>query len=510
MLKQRASKQQITCIANTPGESLHHYLQKWTIEKDIAAGRLCYDRIVKTHFETLSFWGDQLIRLFAAGRMLSDSIKVFDGVLSPTLYTWNAIISAHMHVGDPHGAIRLYRGMQLNCVRPDRITFLCMLKACISLTDLLQGRIMYVLICEHGLGADHIIGNAVVHMFSKLGRLEEAHRVFNALIVQDRISWGALITGYVQQGFPRLALDLYENMQKAGVGHDRVILLCVSKAVSCLGVLTAGRVLHNDAVKDGFDLDTVLGSALIDMYAKCESMQEAGKLFDKLPKRNVVSWGALIGGFSSQGDHIMVCLLYERMEQEGIQADRVIFLCVLKAYGGLGALWQGRSIDDLLRRTCIDVDVVLGSTLVEMYVLCGSVEDAHKVVIDINSPNNILWGMLIGGYAICGNHVMVGKCLATMQQQGLTPDHMVFTQVLATCSHSGLLDIGFDCFSSIVANQRSVSSMELYTCIVDLFGRAGRLDAAANLIKAMPFCPDDVAQRSLLTGHKTHMNTGLD
>lgn len=505
-MKKRADTNQITCIARYPGDSLFDHLRKCTQTKDLSAGRVCYDHLVRIQLERLSFWSDQLIRLFAASGKLSDSNQVFDRVLSPTIFTWNAIISAHVRSDDLHSAVKLYQSMQLNCVQPDRVTFLCMLKVCIGLSDPFQGQMMHVQTSEHGFGADHIIGNALIDMYSKVGALSEAHRVFDAMTFHDKVSWGALIAGYAHQGHAYLALDLYECMQRDGIGHDRVILLCVARAISDIQAITQGRVLHNDAVKDEFESDVVLGSALIGMYAKCDSMKEAKSLFDRLPKRNVVSWGALIGGFSNQGHDATVCHLYERMKQEGIQADRVILLCVLKACGGLGALWQGRLIDDLLRRRCIEIDVVLGSALVEMYVRCGSADDAQRVLVGIDSPNTILWGMLIGGYAICGNEEMVEKCLATMQRQGLTADHMLITQVLASCKHSGLLDNGYRCFNSMIA---SVSSTEHYTCMVDLFGRVGHLDAATNLVKTMPLPPDKIAWRSLLTGCKIHSNANL-
>ncbi|KAH7443442.1 hypothetical protein KP509_02G034800 [Ceratopteris richardii] len=394
--------------------------------------------------------------------------------------------------------------MELNCVEPDRVTFLCMLKVCKGLLDPLQGKILHIRICEHGLATDHIIGNALVDMFAKVGLMEDAHKVFDNLIIHDRISWSALIAGYAHHGYPHIALDLYTNMYRSGIEHDRAILLSVAKAISCTQCLILGRLLHMMSVEDGLDFDVMLGSALIDMYAKCNGMDDAKSIFDKLQKRNVVSWGALIAGYSSQGYDSIVCDLYEQMQQQGIQADRVIFLCVLKACGALGALQHGYIIDDLLRRRSIDIDKILGSALIELYVLCGRLDDAGRILMNIDMPNNIVWGTLMSGYAINGNREMIEKCIAAMQQEGLDLNNMVVTQVLASTSHSGSFEVGYHYFNSLITNQASISSIEHYTCMIDLLARAGCLDAAANLQNTMPLPPDDIIQRSLLTGCKIH------
>lgn len=495
--------------ARAPNDVLYFLLQGCTERKEAAAGRQCYDHLVRSKLETLSFWGDQLIRLFASCGNLFEANQVFYKVLKPSIYTWNAIISAQVQLGDTCSALQLYHKMQLDDVRPDRVTFLWVLKACSCLADAFQGRITHIQIIENGLGTDQVVGNTLVDMFAKCGSLGEAHHVFDRLLIRDEVSWGAIIAGYVQHGLGYLALKLFEHMQQDGIRPDRVIFLCISKAIASIGVVTQGRPMHDEIIKNGLELDVALGSSLIDMYAKCGSMEEAKKLFERLPKRNVVSWGALVGGFSNQGHDLIVFDLYEQMQQEGVLADRVIFLCVLKSCGSLGALQQGRLIDGLLRKRGLDIDVLLGSTLVEMYVKCGNLEDAYKVLTDLPSKNHVSWGAIIAGYSISGDDRMMMQCLYDMRQQGMTPDQMIFTQILTSCSHAGLLEEGCRCFTAIMAEHGMTPSVEQYTCMVDLLGRAGCLDVAQNLVETMPIPPDNIVWRSLLTGCKIYSNVEL-
>jgi pentatricopeptide repeat protein len=206
----------------------------------------------------------------------------------------------------------------------------------------------------------------------------------------------------------------------------------------------------------------------------------------------------------------MVLDLYERMRGEGIEPDRVIFLCVLKACGRLGALCRGQTIDDLLRRRSIDVGVVLGTALIEMYVDCGHLSDAHSVMASLPSRSNVAWNAMIAGYAAHGDSGMVERCIDGMRKEGLKLDRMGYIQILAACTHSGSLEHGRSLFDSLVGGYGDMlPSIEHYSCMVDLLGRAGSLGTAESLVETMPLPPDIIVWRSLLSSCQCHRNAEI-
>lgn len=139
-------------------------------------------------------------------------------------------------------------------------------------------------------------------------------------------------------------------------------------------------------------------NSLIDMYGKCGSIEEAKKIFNMWPNRDVVLWGSKIEQYAESGDGFCALDLFDKMQQEGKRPNKVIFLSVLKACGLLGSLKLGRLIHNLFIQRKMHMDVVVGSSLVDMYCKCGSVEEAHKVFNDVQEKNVVLWGAIIAGY----------------------------------------------------------------------------------------------------------------
>ena len=517
ILPSTAKKKQIQNIslcstASSTDLTLLGHLRDCTHRKDLAFGRLCYDHLVQDALEIDSFWSDQIIRLFAVCGDLVEASHVFDKVAKPSIYTWNAIISAHVQLNDPWGSFQLYKKLHLDGLTPpDRLTYLWILKACTLIYDVIQGRIIQIHIILNGLGRDHVLLNTLIGMFAKCGSFGEAEQVFDGLLVRDQVSWGALISGYVQNGHGLHALKLYESMQEESITPDRVLLLCITKAIATIGgEMTQGRIIFNEVVKNGLELDVAIASCIIDMYGKCGSIEEAKFLFYRLPKRNVVSWGSLIGAFLNQGSDGMVLDLYTQMRQEGIVADRVIFLGVLKACGSIGAIDKGKEIHNLIsNKGLLKKDVMLGTAVVDMYAKCGVLEKAHQVLEGLPIRNVFSWSALIAGYAQQGQGHKAMRCFEHMQGEGLFPDEVTFLCVLNACTHSGLLDDAQTYFQSMSKYYGITPSLEHHTCMAVSLGCIGHFDKVISMIKTMPSSSYLPVWRALLSACQRWGNVKL-
>ena len=96
-------------------------------------------------------------------------------------------------------------------------------------------------------------------------------------------------------------------------------------------------MIFNEIMRSPIDIDTSLGSALISMYAKCGLLEDARIVFDKMPNHDIVSWGAIIGATIKRGFFLFAFVLFEKMQNEGIQANHVLFLSIIKACASAGA-----------------------------------------------------------------------------------------------------------------------------------------------------------------------------
>ncbi|KAI5073845.1 hypothetical protein GOP47_0011858 [Adiantum capillus-veneris] len=477
--------------------------------RDLDAARHVRSLMVQAKLDSNAFLGDHLIRLFTECGSLGEADQVFRRITKPSIYTWTAIISGHVKLGEPESALHLYYTMLQQGIAANNIVLLSMLKVCESLGMLEMGRLMHSQIVELELECNVLVGNTLVFMYAKCGSLEEGRKLFDKLPHRDLVSWGAMITGYAKCERALPALELYGKLKQEGVVPSKVIFLCTLKACTSIGSLTKGRHVHNHVVISGYVADVNIGSTLVDMYAKCGSLEEACKIFKDLPERTIVSWGAMIGGFAYHGHSVPALFLYDKMREQGIACNRVVFLSVMKTCASIGASKYSRLIHDHVVRSGIALDVVVGSTLVDMYAKCERPEAAQKVFHCLPEKNLVSWSAMIGAYTRAGKHVQAKLCLEKMQQQGLKPDGIVLSSVLTAYSHAGLLEQGHTFFMSLRERYNFPPGLSHFNCMVDLLCRSGCLDEAEDVIASMPVSPDMVGWKALITGCRAHGNAQL-
>ena len=157
----------------------------------------------------------------------------------------------------------------------------------------------------------------------------------------------------------------------------------------------------------------------------------------------------------------------------------------------------------------ITLNAKVGNALIDMYYKCGSLEDARQVLYKMPNRNAVCWTALIAGYALQGDGVEVMLLVEQMQQDSVQPNHVTFVNILSSCSHAGLVDVGHRYFDLMSQDHAIVPSAEHYACMVDNLGRAGHLEEAQNIAKTMPLPPSAVVWRALLGACRIHGNVEL-
>jgi pentatricopeptide repeat protein len=230
------------------------------------------------------------------------------------------------------------------------------------------------------------------------------------------------------------------------------------------------------------------------MYAKCGSIEEAWKVFNKMPSRDVVTWNSMVLGHVKCGQGHKALELFQQMQQEGVQLDSVTFAGVLKACASVVAIEEGRCVHQQIIQSGLELDVFVGHSLVDMYAKCGSMEDAWSVFNKMLSWNVVTWTAIIGGCVMHGHGKdILNRCVKNVQPNGVT-----FVCLLSACSHEGLVDEGMWCYASMVTEYMISAKLEHYTCMVDLLGRAGHLGGReyghGNALSTTCGCLDGLAQ----------------
>ncbi|KAJ7555027.1 hypothetical protein O6H91_05G019100 [Diphasiastrum complanatum] len=467
-------------------------------------GKQLHSDIIKSGFQSDVIVASTLVDMYAKCGCTEDARELFNNMSDRDVVSWTAMIAGYAQNGLGKEALALYEQMKQEGVQPVNVTLVLLLKACASLAALEQGKQLHSDIIERGFQSDVIVGNALVDMYAKCGRTEDARELFTNMSERDVVSWNAMIAGYAQNGLGKEALALYDQMKQEGVQPVNVTFVLLLKACSSLEALEQGRNLHSDIIKRGFLSDVIVGSTLVDMYAKCGCTEDARELFNNMNDRDVVSWTAMIAGYAQNGLGKEALALYEQMKQEGVQPDNVTFVLLLKACGSLAALEQGKQLHSDIIKNGFQSDVILGNTLVDMYAKCGRTEDARQLFNNMSERDVVSWNAMITGYAQNGLGKEALALFEQMQTEGTKPNEITYVCVLSACAHSRLVDAGRYVFDSMCNNYHVTPTREHYACMVDLLGRAGCLADAELFINKMPIQPDSVVWMTLLGAARNH------
>ena len=402
----------------------------------------------------------------------------------------------------------------------DAYTYICLLQGCYMKKktkaktrkekeeeeDVLnEGRIIHSHIIKIGFKHNVFLWTTMVDMYAKHGHdMDDAMSVFYSMPVRNLASWNVIISGYVKLGYVNYASQLIKDfMIPEGMMPDTTTIMTMIQACSVMKDLDNGRLLHSYVLLyTNFKLGMLVTNSLIDMYAKCGSLDDSGEMFDKMLTHDIVSWNAMISAYASSGHPEKSLECFQDMLQKGIHMiNDVTILCTLNASASIGSLEQGHMIHSLALKSglqCVE------NAVINMYGKCGDMESC-LIVFERMQQDTVSWNSMISGYAQsgCGSEAL--KLFMLWLHDNVKPDIVSVVGVVSACDHSGLVDDGCHFFTEMYEScTNSNSAQEHHICMIDMFGRVGRVDEAADYIEKMPCQPLANAWRALLGACRIH------
>ncbi|WCJ33930.1 Pentatricopeptide repeat (PPR) superfamily protein [Euphorbia peplus] len=348
--------------------------------------------------------------------------------------------------------------------------------------------------------------NRLIVLYNKCGFLGDARYVFDEMLERNVISWTALISGYAQRGFRKESLNLFVEMLRSGTEPNEFTFATV--LTSCVGApgCELGRQIHSLLVKYNCESHIFVGSSLLDMYAKAGRIHEARDVFESLPERDVVSCTAIISAYAQLGLDEDALELFRRLQREGMSSNYVTYASLLTALSGLAALDHGKQVHNHVLRCQLPFFVVLQNSLIDMYSKCGNLDYSRRIFDTMPERTVISWNAMLVGYSKHGMGSQVVELYKLMREENkVKPDSVTLLAVLSGCSHGGMEDKGLKFFDEMLKGNYGVKpEKEHYGCVVDLLGRAGRVEEAFEFIKKMPSEPTAAIWGSLLGACRVH------
>ncbi|KAK9168959.1 hypothetical protein Syun_001099 [Stephania yunnanensis] len=408
------------------------------------------------------------------------------------------------HRRDLSRAMEAMNSLQRHGIQADAVTYSELIKCCVAHRAIEQGRAVHKHISSNGHAPQTFLNNVILNMYVKFNLLDDAGNVFDEMPERNVVSWTTMISAYSNNNFDREALGLLVMMQREGVRPNMFTFSSVLRV--CDGLETL-RQLHSGIVKFGLDSDVFVRSALIDVYAKWGELDDGFCVFKEMVTGDLIVWNSIIWGFSQNGRGEEALDLFKMMRSAGLPANQASLTSVLRACTGLALLELGRQVHAHLLK--LESDLILNNALLDMYCKCGSLEDANIVFKRMLERDVISWSTMIAGLAQNGQTMEALELFESMKSLGPTPNYITMVGVLFACSHAGLVDDGWYYFRSMKRLFDVDPGREHNGCMVDLLGRAGKLDDAIRFILKMQCQPDITIWRILLGACRVHRNLDL-
>ncbi|XP_028764210.1 pentatricopeptide repeat-containing protein ELI1, chloroplastic-like [Neltuma alba] len=412
----------------------------------------------------------------------------------------------------------------------DRVAFL--IDKCKSINQLLQ---IHAALLRHGLNPHPILNFKLQRSYSAFGRLDYAVSLFDRTDNPNVFLWTAIIHAHTQCGLSEQALVYYAQMLSQSIQPNAFTFSSALRGCS----LESCRALHSQVIKFRFDSDLYVTTGLLDAYARGGDVMSAKQLFDAMPEKSLVSLTAMLTCYAKHGQIEEARLLFEEMEEKDVvcwnvmidghaqhgypreslllfrqmlgakvKPNEITVLSILSSCGQLGSLEPGRWLHSYIENN-IQINVRVGTALIDMYCKCGSLDDARKVFDKMRDKDVVAWNSMIMGYAIHGFSEEAFRMFDTMCSIGLLPTDITFIAILTACGHSGLVSKGWSIFNSMKNEYEIEPKIEHFGCMVNILGRAGRLQEAYDLVRNMKIDPDPVLWGTLLWACRLHNEVSL-
>lgn len=453
---------------------------------------------------------------------ISEARELFDEMLDRDVISWTALVSGYMKCGLLKEARELFNRVD---AKRNVVTWTVMLsgylkrerisdaerlfdempeKNAVAWNTMIDGyarsgRIEQALALFERMGERNVVSwNTVISGLVNCGRVDDGKRLFDQMPMRNAISWTIMISGLARNGRVDEARSLFDQMPEKDV-------------VSCNSMITG--YAQNTRLSEAYGLFQTMPeknvrswNAMITGFIQNGKLENAIRLFNEMSVKDVVSWTAIINGYTQLGEsEEALRMFYVMNRNRRVKPNEGTFVSVLGACSDLAGLSEGMQVHQVISKTIYQESEFVISALVNMYSKCGELQMARRMFDDCSGGDRDLvsWNSMIAAYAHHGRGKEAILVLEDMQKTGIKPNEVTYVGLLSACSHSGLVQEGLSYFELLLKDRSIEVRDDHYTCLVDLYIRAGKVEEAFDLVQKLPEASAN-AWGTLLLGCNIH------
>ncbi|KAL1361784.1 pentatricopeptide repeat-containing protein At5g59600 isoform X1 [Arachis hypogaea] len=456
-------------------------IQTYARDRALHHGKKLHAHLITNGIACFSLVASNLVSFYACCGQLSHARKLFDKIPKTNVRRWISFIGTCARCSFHHEAIAVFSEMLATQTPNPNAVFVIpsVLKACGHVGDQITGQKIHGLILKCCFEVDPFVSSSLIVMYSKCLRVGDARKVFDGMEVKDLVALNALVAGYSQVGLAGDAWSLVERMRLMGVNPNLVTWNSLLSGFSQKCDLAMVSEIFRLMTKDGVVPD-------------------------------VVSWTSVISGFVQNFRNEEAFDTFKQMLRHGFCPTSATISTLLPACATVERMRIGKEIHGYALAIGIEEDIYVRSALVDMYAKCGFISEARTLFGIMPEKNTVTWNSIIFGYANHGYCDEAIELFNQMEMEGKAKlDHLTFTAILTACVHAGDIELGQSLFKTMQEKYGIEPRLEHYACMVDLLGRAGKVDEAYCMIKAMPIEPDLFVWGALLAACRNHGHVEL-
>ncbi|XP_031492600.1 pentatricopeptide repeat-containing protein At3g12770-like [Nymphaea colorata] len=482
----------------------------------LQCGRLSSDQLRQIHARvfTCGLLEDHLVATRLIGHLalsadVDSALRHFHQLRHPNVFPFNAIIRVVSQKGLAGHCFSLYRLLCRRSLSPNDFTFVFLLKAFSAASSIKYTGQIHSHVLKSAFREDVFVQTALLAAYAG-GDVAAARQMFDEMRRRNVTTWTLLISAYAQSDRSEEALSLFLGMVEGRevVPNDDTMVSVLS-ACSSLSSDGADKWRRRFLQVAGTHCRNHTDTPLVYLFAKCADIEGARRIFDNMHRRTLVSWNVMITGYLQSGYPAEALALFGGMS---VTPNHITMVAVLSACAKVGALEMGRSVHECILVTgpkgILESNSILATALIDMYVKCGSLNEAYSAFEKMKKRDAVAYNAMIMGRAIHGQGKDALALFSQMQSAGVRPNDVSLLAVLCACTHAGMVEEGLSYFTAMDEEYHVPRKLQHYTCLVDLLGRAGRIEEALKVMKGMPMEPTCHAWGALLGS--CYMHSQLD
>lgn len=477
-------------------------LQDCVRNGDSAAGTGLHCEIVKRGGCLDLFASNILLNMYVKTGLVSDANKLFEEMPHRNTISFVSLMQGLSESQRFPEALDMFRRLHREGHELNPFVFTTILKLLVRMGWAEMGWNLHGCIYKLGHDSDAFVGSALIDAYTVCGCVDIARHVFEGIVFKDIVSWTGIVACYAENGCFEEALEVFRQMRTVGFKPNNFTFTSVLKACLGLGSLNAGKSIHAYVLKSHYEEDQFVGLALLDLYTKSENTSDAFRVFEEMPKSDVVSWSLMIARYAQKDRCEEALDLFLQMRCALISPNQFTCASVLQACATMKQLVLGQQIHCHVTKVGLDLNVFVSNALMDVYAKCGKIENSMELFIQSLDKNDVTWNTMIVGYAQLGDGNKALSLFLSMLRFQFPATEVTYSSALRACASISALDPGLQIHSLTIKTTYN-KDIAVGNAMIDMYAKCGLVNDGRLVFDRLKE-RDQVSWNAMISGYSIH------